>query len=412
MGLKQQYSWILAGRLTGAAVQAASLTLVARWSGPAEFGFFAAAYGIALVTQTVADLGLTKYIVQLRVSDRSDGGIGAALRLGRNISIISTVVGTVALVAVGTQIPAVMALCLMPLWMSSEKQVEAWLGVSLADGKLWHNATSLVFRRLGALVVLLVAHAAGLDPVPSYLVGLTLFSLLAWWHVRIVTDDVRTDRTVRAKSLLVGGRHYWFNSLAVQAMNFDVTVVAAMASAQSAGYYAAASRLTTPLRIVPTSFATLLFPAAAKAQLSGARPLLKAVGGLIAITTVMYIGLAVALPILVPLVLGPSFDPAAPVIQVVCVGLIFAAITSQFNSLMQGWGYLRAVTIISTASTLLSLIAIAIAAAHWGALGAGFALAGGYVVQLAIQAVTIGSILRKQGRQWAEQPSSASLQPK
>lgn len=365
-----------------------------------------------MVTQTVADFGLTKYIVQLRVSDRSDGGIGAALRLGRNISIISTAVGTVALIAVGTQIPAVLALCLMPLWMSSEKQVEAWLGVSLADGKLWHNATSLVFRRLGALVVLLAAHAAGLDPVPSYLVGLTLFSLLAWWHVRIVTNDVHTDRSVRAKTLMLAGRHYWFNSLAVQAMNFDVTIVAAMASAQSAGYYAAASRLTTPLRIVPTSFATLLFPAAAKAQLSGARPLLKAVGGLIAITTVMYIGLAVALPILVPLVLGPSFDPAAPVIQVVCVGLIFAAITSQFNSLMQGWGYLRAVTIISTASTLLSLTAIAIAAAHWGALGAGFALAGGYVVQLAIQAATIGSILRKQGRQWAEQPSSASLQPK
>lgn len=393
-------------------MQAASLTLVARWSGPAEFGFFAAAYGIALVAQTVADCGLTKYIVQLRVSDRSDGGIGAALRLGRNISIISTVVGTTALVAVTTQVPSVAALCLMPLWMSAEKQVEAWLGVSLADGKLWYNATSLVFRRLGALLVLVVAHAAGMNPIQGYLIGLSAFSLLAWWQIRLVTNDVHTDRKARAKVLLAGGRHYWFNSLAVQAMNFDVTVVAAMASAQSAGYYAAASRLTTPLRIVPTSFATLLFPAAAKARLSGARPLLRAVGGLIAITTVMYIGLAVALPILVPIVLGPSFAPAAGVIQVVCVGLIFAAITSQFNSLMQGWGYLRAVTIISMASTLLSLAAIAVAAVGWGALGAGYALAGGYVVQLAIQTVTIASILRKQRTQWAEQPSSASLQPK
>lgn len=373
--------------------------LVARWSGPAEFGFFAAAYGIALVAQTVADFGLTKYIIQLRVADPSDGSIGAALRLGRNITIVGTVVGTGALLLIGTQYPAFLVLCLMPLWLSTEKQVEAWLAVSLADGKLWHNATSLVFRRLGALVVLLLGYAAGINPIAGYLIGLAAFSLLAWWLAYFVTRDVATDKTVRPGRLLAGGRHYWFNSLAVQAMNFDVTIVASVASVQSAGFYAAASRLTTPLRIVPTAFATLLFPHAAKAQLSGARPLLKAVSGLIAITTAMYIGLALLLPVLVPILLGPSFEPAADVIRVVCLGLVFAAVSSQFNSLMQGWGYLRAVTIISTVSTAISLTAIAFSAVAFGALGAGIALAAGYAVQLAIQSVTIAFLMRKQGVQ-------------
>jgi O-antigen/teichoic acid export membrane protein len=398
IGLKQQFSWILAGRLIGAAVQAGSLTLVARWSGPAEFGLFGAVYGIAIVAQTVAEFGLTKYIVQLRVADSDDGGIGAALRLGRNIKIVTTAIGTVAVGALALYDPVFLVYLLLPLWMAVENQVEAWLAVSLADGKLWHNATTLVFRRVGALLVLLGCHAAGMNAVAGYILGLAVFSLLAWWHAYRVTTGVRTDRAIRPATLLNAGRHYWINSLAVHAMNFDVTIVAAMASPQTAGYYAAASRLTTPLRIVPTSFAMLLFPAAARTKRGDTRPLLKAVGALIALTTVMYVALAILLPQLVPILLGPSFEPAVSVIQVVCVGMIFAAITSQLSSLMQGWNYLRPVTIISMVSTAVSLLAIAFAAATHGALGAGFALAGGYVVQLTIQAVTMAVLLRRQGQ--------------
>jgi O-antigen/teichoic acid export membrane protein len=142
----------------------------------------------------------------------------------------------------------------------------------------------------------------------------------------------------------------------------------------------------------------LLFPAAARTKRGDTRPLLKAVGALIALTTVMYVALAILLPQLVPILLGPSFEPAVSVIQVVCVGMIFAAITSQLSSLMQGWNYLRPVTIISMVSTAVSLLAIAFAAATHGALGAGFALAGGYVVQLTIQAVTMAVLLRRQGQ--------------
>uniref|UniRef100_A0A5Q5BFU5 Polysaccharide biosynthesis protein n=2 Tax=unclassified Mycobacterium TaxID=2642494 RepID=A0A5Q5BFU5_MYCSS len=396
IGLTSQYSWILTGRIAGATVQAIGLILVARWSGPAEFGLFAASYGIAVIAQAFTDFGLSQYIVRLRVADSSDGTIGAALRLGRRVSIVSALAGTAAVVALATHNSRYWALLLIPLWVASEKQVEAWLSVSLADGKLWQNATSLVLRRSGALLVLVVGHQAGADPISAYLAGLAGFSLLAWLCAGLIIRDVSIDHSVNARAIFRGGRHYWANSISLQAMNFDVSCVALVTSPELAGYYAAASRLTTPLRIVPTSFAAILFPAAARTRANGSRPLLRAITALTALTTVMYLGLAILLPVIVPLVLGPTFEPATDVIRIVCVGLIFAAITSQLRSLMQGWGHLRAVTLISFSSTVLSLVAVTLAAANYGAIGAGSALALSFAGQLILQVIAMAILTRSQ----------------
>jgi len=389
IGLRRQFSWILVGRLAGAVIQALSLMLVARWSGPQAFGLFSSIYGIAIVIQTVVDFGLTTHITRLRAADPGSGDIGAALRLGRNITILTTVVGTGFLVAAGFVAPSLFPLVLLPLWMSSEKQVEAWLAVALADGNTWQNASSLVFRRIGALVVLVAGYFLGLDPVMTYVFGLALFSLLAWALAYYMTDGVHSGATVPVRRLLKAGRPYWVNSLSVQARNFDVSIVALVTTPVAAGYYAAASRLTTPLRMVPTSFAAVLLPATTRSTRGNARPFIKAIAAMTALTTVMYVGLAVALPILVPVILGPSYEPASTVIQIVCFGLIAAAITSQFNALMQGWGYLRPVAVIATCTTVYCLVAIVVLAIPYGAVGAGIALASSYVIQLVLQIATM-----------------------
>lgn len=363
-----------------------------------EFGLFAAAYGFAIAFQSFCDFGMTQYIVQLRVADRDDVRIGAALRLGTRVSGVGILFGCLCLGALAFFHPELWSLFLIPVWIMSEKQVEAWLAIALADGKLWQNAFSLVLRRLGALLVLVVAHQAGWSPVPSYVAGLAIFSLIAWIIVSRVARDVRLDCSFSRRALLRGGRHYWTNSLSLQAMNLDVSLVAWVSTPQMAGYYGAASRLTTPLRIVPTSFATVLFPAAARKSVGQGKDLLRPVIVLIGLTTVLYVGLALLLPVVVPLILGPAYEPATEVIRVVCLGLVFAAITSQLRSLMQGWGYLRAVTWISSTTTVLSLISIGVCAWLYGALGAGTALALNYVFQLAIQAVTMLSLTRRRNR--------------
>jgi O-antigen/teichoic acid export membrane protein len=154
---------------------------------------------------------------------------------------------------------------------------------------------------------------------------------------------------------------------------------------------------------VPTAFATLLFPAAARQANGSSRALFRAVGILLGLTTVMYVSLALLLPVVVPALLGPSFEPATEVIRIVCIGLIFAAATSQLRSLMQGWGYLRLVTLISLNSTVLSLIGIVIAANFYGAIGAGAALAVGFFIQLIIQVIAMVTI-RRTGKSWPRRP--------
>lgn len=359
---------------------------------------FAATYGIAIFAQTFTDFGLTQYIVQLRVANRHDEKIGAALRLGRTISIVVASVGMLGFALLASTDSHYWSLLLMPVWVAADKQVEARLSVSLADGRLWQNATSLVMRRSGALVVLALTQVFHIDPVWGYLAGLASCSLLAWLALSIFDSDVRTDRTVRKRLLFGGGYHYWTNSLSLQAMNLDTTLVALVTAPPVAGYYGAASRLTTPLRIVPTTFATLLFPAAARTKSGDHKPLFKAIAWLTALTTVMYSALAVLLPLLVPALLGPEYGPATDVIQIVCIGLIFAALSSQLRSLMQGWGYLRTVTLISAVSTALSLTAILITAHYSGAFGAGIALAGSFAFQLLIQSIAIAAISRSRNR--------------
>lgn len=281
------------------------------------------------------------------------------------------------------------SLLMMPLWVASEKQVEAWLAVRLADGSPWLNATSLVVRRLGALLVMVLLHAVGVGAVPACLLGLSASSLIAWLVMPLIIRDIEIDRFATVRSLLKAGRNFWIHNLSTQAMNFDVSLVALVTTPQVAGFYATASRLTTPLRMVPHSFATVLFPAAVRSARGDYRALARAVGLLTAITTAMYLTLAIVLPPAIPILLGQEFAPAADVVRIVCVGLIFAAATSQFRALMQGWGYLRAVSIISVTSTAISLAAVTASAVHYGAVGAAIALSVSYIVQLILQLISM-----------------------
>ncbi|MFD6855982.1 lipopolysaccharide biosynthesis protein [Rhodococcus sp. NPDC060090] len=386
-GLAKQFSWVLLGRLAGALLQAGSMALLARWSGPSGFGLFASIYGIALIIQTFIDFGLTTYIIRLRAQNAWHGSVGGSLRL---IGQINVLVGAIlVLVTCGLSVWDGMFLPFVPLavWVVADRQVETWLGVPLADGNTWQNASSLVLRRSLALVILLGGYYWGVDALLAYATGLALSSLIACAPVMMLNRAVSARNSGTSIELLRAARPYWFNSLATQARNFDAALVAIIASPVSAGYYGAASRLTTPLRMIPTSFAAVLMPAATRAGGENKMALVRSVLILTAFTTVLYASLAVVIPFVVPVVLGEEFDAAVPVIQIVCGGLVFAAIASQLGALMQGWGHARAVAVVSSGTTLVCLLGIMLLTPWVGVLGAGFALAGSYVVQVLVQLV-------------------------
>lgn len=64
--LFKQFSWILLGRVVAAALQAATVVILARLLGPLQFGVLAAVLGIIIWLQAVADLGMAKLVVRER----------------------------------------------------------------------------------------------------------------------------------------------------------------------------------------------------------------------------------------------------------------------------------------------------------------------------------------------------------
>ncbi|WP_169693240.1 lipopolysaccharide biosynthesis protein [Rhodococcus opacus] len=392
----RQFSWILIGRLAGALIQAGSMALLARWIGPAEFGLFASVYGFAIITQTVMDFGLATLIVRLRAQSPEDGSIGRILRLVGRINLVVVVIGLVVSAALSIWDQSFVPLIPLAVWIGADRQVETWLGIPLADGATWQNATSLVFRRAAALLFLIGAAVMGTDPFFGYSFGLAVSSLVAAaFIVRGNIDSVKTDGETSDKILLRQARPFWINSIGTQARNLDTLIVAFLLSPGAAGFYGAASRLTTPLRILPTSFSSVLMPAAARTPIGARGALIRTTLCMLAFSSALYLAIGVALPFAVPLLLGPAYNGAIPVIQIVCFGLIFAAVASQLSALMQGWGYLTTVAAISTGSTLSCLAAIAVLAPLYGVVGAGLALSLSYVIQMLTQLVCLYLLSRR-----------------
>ncbi|MDZ7911455.1 MAG: oligosaccharide flippase family protein [Rhodococcus sp. (in: high G+C Gram-positive bacteria)] len=82
-----QFTGIAGGRLVGALIQALSMVLLARISGPSGFGIFAAAYGVGLVLQTVLNFGFTPFLVRIRALGDQEPLIASTLESPRRANL-------------------------------------------------------------------------------------------------------------------------------------------------------------------------------------------------------------------------------------------------------------------------------------------------------------------------------------
>lgn len=384
--LGKQASWIMLGRLAGALIQAGSMALLARWIGPAEFGLFASVYGAALIVQTIIDLGLTTYIVRLRAIEPTSEYLKSALSVVSRVSFATGIVGVLVAFLLSWHDARFIPFVPFAVWVAVDRQVETWLAIPLADGDTVQNALSLITRRGISFSVMIGAVFVGIDPLLGYTVGLACGSALSCILVMEKNRVPFRRFKVPAREVIRAARPYWANSVATQLRNLDTLVVTLVAGPTQGGYYGAASRLTTPLRIVPTSFAQVLMPAAARTGRSGRKELIRGIAKLMAATAVLFGLVALLIPFAVPIILGEGFSGSVVMIQIVCGGLVFAAISSQMNALLQAWGRSRSVAVISAVTSCACLGAVAAMALWWGGVGGAVALTSSYVVQVVLLA--------------------------
>lgn len=394
-----QFAWVSGGRLLAAGLQALSLILIARFLPPSEFGILSSVIGLATVLQTVLDFGVGTYITRERAANPDSGGIATALRFNTMSSLAIAVVVLVGLGLMGWLVSPIYYLMLpLAFWLSGERNADARLTVVFADGDAWINVTNLISRRVAGVALFVVLVAVGSEPLLAYSVGIAIAAIASSFFANLyVRRRVTADATLTYRELIAASRHYWANSVATQARNLDVVIVAGFAGSVASGFYASASRLTTPLRILPTSLASVLIPAATRAVTAKRSlwPLLKPAGLMLAGVTLLYGALIVTAPWFVPLALGDPYAPAVPVIQIVLLGLPFAAAASLSNALLQAIGDKKFVAAAATISTIACLLGVTGTSLVWGAVGAGWALTAAFILQAVLVAVKLVSSVRK-----------------
>jgi O-antigen/teichoic acid export membrane protein len=379
-----QFAWVSGGRIAAALIQALIMLLLLRAVSPAEFGFFAAALGVVTLAQTTLDLGLPTLVIRERSKDPGQGIVTAALRLNNKLSAALALSILTVMAAVALWIDDRFLLLLpLALWAAAERNADAWLGVILADGDARVNTLNLISRRMGNLTTFVLLNVfTPIDPILAFGLSSALASSASWVFAHAyVAKRLPPPAEVKSRALLAESWPYWVNSVATQARNLDTAIAGIVAGPAQAGFYAAASRLTSPLRILPTSLASVLLPASSSRTSSTMGGVLKLIGVSLAGLTVFYGVLSYVIPWAVPVFLGEPYAGGVAALQITTLGLIFASAASLLGAPLQAVGLKKFVAGIAVLTTATCLVGIALGGYFFGASGAAVGLAASYIVQ-------------------------------
>lgn len=400
--MRRQFIWVAGGRIFAAFLQAGILIVLARATGPSTFGFFSAVFGGGVVLQNAFDLGLGTFIVRERARDAESAKVLRALLLSNYSSMAMGIVAVLILAVLEMATPLTfLAFVPLAIAMAAERNADVRLGVPLADGDARINTLNLVGRRMGTIVIFFaLVEAARLEPVLAFglaagVAGIAS-AVAAHRYVRRQVDFGRDAAGTRAT--LASAWPFYVNSFATQLRNLDGTMVTALTGPAQGGLYAAAARLTGPLRILPTSLAAVLLPHASRVKgHEGRRRGVMMTVKVVAVMAAIYFGLGIAAPLALPTVLGQAYVPSVSAVQVVLGGLVFAAWASLLNSSLQGWGDARYVGLVAATTSVTCLVMVSVGAALAGATGAAWGLSFSFVIQALLLASRLPRHLRHEG---------------
>lgn len=372
--LARQFAWVSGGRIIAALLQALSLVLVSRLLPVADFGHLATLLGVTTLAQVILDFGVGTLVTRERAADRDNPLIAAALRFTNVSSLALTAVLMLGLtVAALLFSDAYWQMLPLAFWAAAERNADTRLSVAFADGDVQINVINLLSRRTAALGLFVAATALSVQPILAFSLSAALAAIgSATFAQRWVRSRVVKSHEVGFSEVLRLARPYWVTAISAQARNLDVVVVGALAGATQAGLYSTGSRLMSPLRILPTSLATILLPVSARTQKStkALKSLLRLTVAVVAGMSVLYGAIWLAVPTFVDKVLGSAYIEATQVIRIIVAGLPVAALCSMLSSILQGRGHSKDVALASSSTTAACLVGVAVVSPFYGAVGA------------------------------------------
>ncbi len=367
------------GMASAQLVSAIFFVVAARYLGPVRFGELAACYATATFLAVGLDLGESSHAVRDIAAGGGDiasfhvrfaGSRGGFLLLVASVGgLLSIRFGFVGFAIILSSLMAAQNFFVAPLRVKAD-------AVRLSVCYILEKLISLLL-----LAFFTTRYEVGpLDAVIALCGGL-VFSLVFcfhFWPWRDVISCLRLSREAWA-----GGRHMGSVSILSRAMALDVVLLTAVGSKATAGSFAAISRWGSPFTLYAQSMAQFSFPSMAAAK-SGREALLylRNVQMLLIPASLLLVGMAMASPIMVDLLLGAAFSDSWPALSILCIGVLASMYSTSYYVFIQARHLERYSTRVYGRAVALQLVLLLPVSHVWGAAGASLCFSLGQIALL------------------------------
>ena len=381
---------------------AIALLLGARVLGPGTFGAFVGLFGLVSLAATVIDFGINAATIRWLASHAEDAA-AFVTTLSAKVFLAFVLGGTwvavsMAAMAVGALTVEIgVASVLLGVYLVASV-TSTTLAVPLrARQRMTTVAIGSVAEKL---VVLLVAAVLLLGPGwgPETLgLGFAAGSVASGiFYAALLAPPFRVAKVPAGREIIElwrQSRELGLSSISVQLQRADVAVVGFVAGTEAAGIFAIPARLTNLLGIIPTAFSAALYPrVAARGHSSETMREAVNVGAVMLATTAA--GLAVlfaAADWIVPLLLGPAYVGAVPVLRVYVVAMLAASMTQPMAVYLQAIHQETYVARTVMTAAVIGLLFVGIGSATGGAMGAAY----GFAAQQALVLLSLAAWFAK-----------------
>ncbi|MGE5594536.1 MAG: oligosaccharide flippase family protein, partial [Hyphomicrobiales bacterium] len=260
----QLLTWVITG---------ATLAILPRYLGPADFGRLTLGITLAAFASTFAGLGLPTLVTKLVARDGREAGdaVLSALLITLVTSVLAAVGLMLALPVLGygprTQAVVGLSLLAVPVVLVG------MIGASILQGFQVMRVQALldVGGKLGTLIALaaVIVTGTGVIAYATANAVLTVAGALPMIAVALRAVGIRGRRANRVREVVVAGLPlYTTDVFLVLYMTTDLVLLSLLATEREVGLYAAPMRIFGTLLFLPNVVAVVLFPRLAHAHRS------------------------------------------------------------------------------------------------------------------------------------------------
>jgi len=243
----------------------------------------------------------------------------------------------------------------------------------------------------GYVLGVLILFVAGQH---SVILALAVYALCHVIAVSVAARNLSTYFSVKLRAswdLIRATARYGFrahlgNLAPVDMMQLDLAAVVVLLGPRDAGLYAIAASVGLIIRAYGGALGTVAMPHVASAVDDKQRRV--NAGSLFRLSIVMIVPIAIAIfllaGLLVPLVYGKQFAGAVPIVRVLVLGMVAAALRQVLGDCLRGAGRPLTGTISEVSGWLIAIIGLAILVPLQGAIGAAVAVSLSYGTTLLI----------------------------